>query len=242
MIPSNYHTHTIFCDGKDTPEELVQEAIRLGCPAIGFSGHSYTAFDESWCMSKEGTKEYKACVRSLQKKYAGQIRILLGVEQDLYSKEPTDEYDYIIGSVHYVKKGEVYLPVDESAEKQREIVNRYYGGDFYEFAEDYFVNVAGLYQKTRCNIVGHFDLITKFNEKGVLFDTANPRYRIAAEAALMKLMMWPVAFEINTGAMARGYRTEPYPERWVLQMLLRGRVAVIKNSDAHCKENLLYGL
>ena len=110
MIPSNYHTHTIFCDGKDTPEELVQEAIRLGCPEIGFSGHSYTAFDESWCMSKEGTKEYKACVRSLQKKYAGQIRILLGVEQDLYSEEPTDEYDYIIGSVHYVKKGEVYLP------------------------------------------------------------------------------------------------------------------------------------
>lgn len=160
----------------------------------------------------------------------------------MYSEEPTDEYDYIIGSVHYVKKGEVYLPVDESAEKQREIVNRYYGGDFYEFAEDYFVNVAGLYQKTRCNIVGHFDLITKFNEKGVLFDTANPRYRTAAEAALMKLMMWPVAFEINTGAMARGYRTEPYPERWVLQMLLRGRVAVIKNSDAHCKENLLYGL
>ena len=159
MIPSNYHTHTIFCDGKDTPEELVQEAIRLGCPEIGFSGHSYTAFDESWCMSKEGTKEYKACVRSLQKKYAGQIRILLGVEQDLYSEEPTDEYDYIIGSVHYVKKGEVYLPVDESAEKQREIVNRYYGGDFYEFAEDYFVNVAGLYQKTRCNIVGHFDQI-----------------------------------------------------------------------------------
>lgn len=36
MIPSNYHTHTRFCDGKNTPEEIVREAIRLGCPELGF--------------------------------------------------------------------------------------------------------------------------------------------------------------------------------------------------------------
>ena len=47
MTPSSYHTHTTFCDGKDSPEELVLEAIRLGCPEIGFSGHAHTAFDES---------------------------------------------------------------------------------------------------------------------------------------------------------------------------------------------------
>lgn len=242
MTASNFHTHTTFCDGKNTPEEMVQEAIRLGCPAIGFSGHSYTSFDESYCMSKEGTNEYKACIRSLQKKYAGKIRILLGVEQDYYSEEPTDDYDYVIGAVHYVKKGKVYLPIDESAERQIEIVNRYYGGDFYGFVEDYFVNVADLYQKTRCNIIAHFDLVTKFNEKGALFDTENPRYRASAVTALEKLMMCPVAFEINTGAMARGYRTEPYPERWVIQMLLRSRITVMQNSDAHSKEHLLYGL
>ena len=41
MMFSNYHTHTAYCDGADTPEELVLEAIRLGCPEIGFSGHSH---------------------------------------------------------------------------------------------------------------------------------------------------------------------------------------------------------
>ena len=30
MIFANYHTHTTFCDGRDPPEQLVQEAIRLG--------------------------------------------------------------------------------------------------------------------------------------------------------------------------------------------------------------------
>lgn len=242
MTPSNFHTHTIYCDGKDTPEEMVQEAIGLGCPAIGFSGHSYTFFDESYCMSREGTKEYKSCVRSLQKKYAGRIQILLGVEQDFYSEEPTDDYDYVIGAVHYVRKGNAYLPVDESAEKQLEIVDRYYGGDFYEFARDYFANMAGLYEKTRCNIIAHFDLITKFNEKGVLFDAGNPRYREAAGAALEELMTQPVAFEINTGAMSRGYRSEPYPESWIIGRLLDSRKTIMRNSDAHSRENLLYGL
>ena len=242
MTPNSYHTHTTFCDGRNTPEEMVQEAVRLGCSAIGFTGHSYTPFDESYCMSREGTREYKACVRSLQKKYAGQIRILLGVEQDFYSEEPTDDYDYVIGSVHYVKKGEAYLPVDESAEKQIEIVNRFYGGDFYKFAEDYYANVARLYQKTMCNLIGHFDLVTKFNEKGALFDTENPRYRTAAEKALEELMMQPVAFEINTGAIARGYRTEVYPEKWIAEMLLRRGITVVRTSDAHSREDLLYGL
>ncbi|MBR6526439.1 MAG: PHP domain-containing protein [Lachnospiraceae bacterium] len=84
MIPSNYHTHTQFCDGKNSPEEIVHEAICLGCPEVGFSGHSYTFFDESYCMTQTGTQEYIAEIRALQEKYRGKIKILLGVEQDYY--------------------------------------------------------------------------------------------------------------------------------------------------------------
>ena len=68
---SNYHTHTVYCDGNDTPEALVLEAIRLGCPSIGFSGHSFTEFDQSYCMSRERTEEYKREVRALKEKYRG---------------------------------------------------------------------------------------------------------------------------------------------------------------------------
>lgn len=163
MTPSSYHTHTTFCDGKDSPEELVLEAIRLGCPEIGFSGHAHTAFDESWCMSVGGTKEYIDCINSLKTKYADKIKVLLGIEQDYFSDAPTDGYDYIIGSVHYVKKDGVYLPVDESHEIQLRIVKEHYMGDFYAFCEDYFALVGDVYNKTKCDIVGHFDLIEKFN-------------------------------------------------------------------------------
>ena len=44
-VISNFHTHTVYSDGKDTPEDIILEALRLGCSAIGFSDDSYTAFD-----------------------------------------------------------------------------------------------------------------------------------------------------------------------------------------------------
>ena len=238
---SNYHKHTVYCDGNDTPEALVLEAIRLGCPSIGFSGHSFTEFDQSYCMSREKTEEYKREVRALKEKYRGQIEILLGVEQDYYSEEPTDEYDYVIGSVHYILKDGVYLTVDWTREQQEEDVKIYYGGDFYAYAEDYYKIVADIYRKTKCDIVGHFDLITKFNQDDALFDTKDERYRNAALAAVRALLKTPAAFEINTGAIARGLRTEPYPAKFILDEIYREGGEVLITSDCHAKENLLFG-
>ena len=238
---SNYHTHTVYCDGNDTPEALVLEAIRLGCPSIGFSGHSFTEFDQSYCMSRERTEEYKREVRALKEKYRGQIEILLGVEQDYYSEEPTDEYDYVIGSVHYILKDGVYLTVDWTREQQEEDVKIYYGGAFYAYAEDYYKIVADIYRKTKCDIVGHFDLITKFNQDDALFDTKDERYRNAALAAVHALLKTSAAFEINTGAIARGLRTEPYPAKFILDEIYREGGEVLITSDCHAKENLLFG-
>ena len=241
MIPCNYHTHTRFCDGKNTPEELVQEAIRLGCAQLGFSGHSYTFFDTSYCMTEAGTQAYIAEVRSLKEKYAGQIQIYLGVEQDYHSDVPTDPYEYVIGSVHYVKKDGCYLPVDENRQMQLDHVDRFYGGDFYGFVEDYYATVADVYRKTGCQIIGHFDLITKFNGAGDLFDPMHPRYRAAADKALEALLAAPVTLEVNTAMVVRGWHKDPYPDRHILSRWLTAGKPVIFSSDCHDAANLLAG-
>ena len=126
---SNFHTHTCLCDGKDTPEELVLRALELGCPALGFSGHSYAPYDEGYCMSVAQTAEYKAEIRRLQQKYTGRICIYMGIEQDFYSEAFTEEYDYVIGSVHYLRKNGAYLPVDASQAQQAQAVQDYYDWD-----------------------------------------------------------------------------------------------------------------
>ena len=241
MIPCNYHTHTCFCDGKHTPEEMVREAIGLGCKEIGFSGHSHTPFDDSFCMSKENTRAYIETVRDLQKKYANQIKIYLGIEQDYHSPESTEGYDYIIGSVHYVEKEGAYLSIDESKQTQIAIVEQYYGGDFYSFVEDYYEVVANVYEKTRCHIIGHFDLIAKFNRERDLFDPIHPRYRAAAQKALDALLDAPAILEVNTGAMSRGYTTEPYPTRDIISQWVSAGKEIIFSSDCHSKDHILYG-
>lgn len=241
MIPCNYHTHSCFCDGKDTPEEMVLSAIALGCKELGFSGHSYTPFDGSFCMTQENTLAYRETVRALQKKYAGQIKIYLGIEQDYHSPESTEGYEYIIGSVHYVEKDGAYLSIDESKQTQIDIVKQYYGGDFYGFVEDYYALVADVYHKTKCHIIGHFDIITKFNRDGDLFDPNHPRYKAAAQKALNALLDAPAVLEVNTGAMSRGYTTQPYPEQDYLRQWLAAGKEILFSSDCHSKDHLLFG-
>ena len=253
---TNYHTHTTYCDGNSTPDEIVREAVSLGMTEIGFSGHSYTSIDESYCMSREGTRRYFDEINELKGKYAGQIRILCGLERDYFADPDDYEWDFIIGSCHYIKKDGEYFPVDETEEILRSACERLYAGDMYALISDYYAEEADVYEKTGCDIVGHFDLITKFNEDGSLFDESDQRYVSAYMNALERLTGNSIPsnisageieekktplFEINTGAISRGYRSAPYPAASILNELAASGVSVILSSDSHDKSTLLYG-
>ncbi len=242
MILSNLHTHTLYCDGKDSPEELILKAIELNFSELGFSGHSYTFFDESYCMSKENTIKYISEINHLKEKYKNKIVIKLGIEQDYFSTEKTDVYDYVIGSVHYVKKDGKFLAVDNSEKEFVENVEKYYNGDFYAFCEDYYKLVGDLYNKTKCDIIGHFDLVTKFNQDNKYFDENNERYKKSYISALKKLLKNEVIFEINYGAVTRGYKTKPYPNEDIISIIKESGKKIIKTTDCHDKEKLNVGL
>ena len=70
MIKSDFHTHTTYCDGKNSPKEMVEAAYKNGFSAIGFSSHSHTPFDESYCMSVENTEKYIHEVNALKEIFA----------------------------------------------------------------------------------------------------------------------------------------------------------------------------
>jgi histidinol-phosphatase (PHP family) len=236
----DYHIHSTFSDGKNTPEEIILKAIDKGMTEIGFSDHSYTFFDESYCINKDDIKNYQDTIRALSLKYKDKIKVLCGIEQDFYSAESTDNYDYIIGSVHYVKINDEYVPVDENPETLIAAAEKYFNGDLLSLAEEYFKTVAKVVEKSNCDIIGHFDLITKFNECNKLFDETSPRYRKAATDAVMKLLKYNRPFEINTGAISRGYRTTPYPSKEILDLILKNGGKVVFSSDSHSKDTVGY--
>ena len=240
MILTDLHVHTTYCDGKNTPEEMVIAAIEKGMECIGFSVHSYTEFDASFCIKAEKVDDYKAEINGLKEKYKDKIRILCGTEMDYFSEMSTDGFDYIIGSVHYVMADGEYIPVDESEQTFVDSVNRYFDGDFYAFAEAYYKNVAQVLGRTKADIIGHFDLVTKFNEGEKLFDESNPRYVAAFKAAVDSLLPYGKPFEINTGAISRGYRTQPYPSPQIVEYIRSKGGKTILTSDSHSKDTLCY--
>lgn len=238
MIRANFHTHTTFCDGKNTPVEMVQAAIRLGMTAIGFSGHSYSEY-ESYGMKPETCANYRAEILRLKAVYGHQIDIFLGIEQDSTSDALDYPYDYVIGSIHGMFKDGHYICVDYSEDAMVQAVEDYFQGDYYAYAEHYYQTLAQAVLKHDPTFIGHIDLVTKFNEGGKYFDESHPRYQTAALNALRQLIGADKPFEINTGAISRGYRTTPYPAPFLLRTIhdLGGRI--ILSGDSHACDGLL---
>ncbi len=234
------HTHSAFSDGKDPAEEMVRAALEKGMTCYGISDHSYVPWDDCG-MSRESTAKCREEMERLRAKYAGRIHLLRGLERDWFSDDFGD-YDYVIGSVHWIEMPDGHhLPVDWTAEKLRLGVDKYFGGDFYAMAESYFDMAGRVVEKTKCDIIGHFDLVAKFNEGNGLFREDHPRYVSAWQRAADRLLETGRIFEINTGALSRGYRSDPYPARPIRAYLREKGAKMILSSDAHRKENIGYG-
>lgn len=239
-MKTDYHVHSCFSDGKHSPEEIILSAIDKKMQVLGFSDHSYTFFDEEVCENMKEQSEYVKNIRALSKKYNDKIAVLCGIEQDYYSQKPTEVFDYIIGSVHYINVAENYYAVDDTPQKIIDAANKYFDGDLMSVCERYFELVGDLKQKTGADIIGHFDLISKFNQDDRLFDSNNPRYVSAWKKAADKLLKQNVLFEINTGAISRGYKTTPYPSQEMIKYIDEKGGKFILSSDSHDKETLMF--
>lgn len=236
----NFHTHTSFCDGKDTPEEIVLSALEQGVHALGFSGHCFVPFDPGCRM--DDTEGYRREVLRLKEKYRDQILILLGIEEDLYALVSREEFSYIIGSAHYMKAGERYYAVDDEYSTLVTCIKEHFASDPILFAKQYFENLCNYIEARKPDIIGHFDLLTKFDETMPPLFLGNPEYERMAVEYACRAAKSGCLFEVNTGAIARGVRTNVYPSAEILHALRREGAKLILSSDSHRKETLLFGL
>ena len=56
---TDLHTHTTYCDGTCSPEQLVLGAIERGVKVLGICAHSYTDFDLRYCLKKENYASFQ---------------------------------------------------------------------------------------------------------------------------------------------------------------------------------------
>ena len=112
-MPADYHTHTPLCHhASGDPESFVDAALAAGLTEYGISDHAPQVpepFDD-WRMTLADLPEYFQWIARAQARAAGRIPIRAGLEcdwltgceawiDDLASRR---DWDYLIGSVHYL--------------------------------------------------------------------------------------------------------------------------------------------
>jgi len=236
MRYSNLHTHSTFSDGSGTLRENVEAALDRNMVSLGFSDHSFTACDTSYCMKLENYDAYCREGRALKEEYKDRIPLYLGIECDYYSDIDRSMFDYTIASVHYIIKDEVCYPIDHSPRQQEECIRDAFGGSVIDMAKCYYDMLTEHATKLKPTFIGHFDVINKFS----LMPEDTEKYRDVSLSAMREIMKVCPYFELNTGGIARGWRKNPYPNDYLLEYLRECGGEVLINGDTHKPENMTF--
>ncbi|MBR1407334.1 MAG: histidinol-phosphatase HisJ family protein [Clostridia bacterium] len=236
MIRQNLHMHTVFDDGKDTCRGMLEACLQQGITSAGISLHSPLPFENDWSAAE--TAPFLAEMRRQKEAFEGRLTVYTGIEMDVLSTAVVDDspFDYVIGSVHHLPVRENPPGVDHMPEVTARLIAEDFGGDADAAAEMYFRELLRVAENPRMAVCGHFDLLTKFDEKYRFFDPESPRYRRAALYAMDALCDAGKIFEVNTGAISRGWRSSPYPSTELLRELRKRNGRVTVSSDAHSRD------
>jgi len=238
-MKTNYHTHTIFCDGKNSAEEMVLSAIEKNIDILGFSAHTMYPFASTWHIPCQNYSAYTAEIERLKKKYRDSITILTGFEADfVYPLSTPDKAryapfgaDYLISSVHYSSGGA--FSIDANVQEVTDGLVRYYNGNGKQLVLDYYKAVREMILSCDFDIIGHIDVIRKRNGILKFFDEQADWYKNEIEQTAEAAGKRNVIAEINTGGIARGAMDDLYPSADFLAMLNANKVPIMINSDAH---------
>ena len=244
---SNFQTPTVWCDGKDTPEDVVFAAIGRGFDAIGFSSHVSFPEVTPWVLGPVRAPEYAQEIRALAAKYADRIKVYLGAEADYIPGTTAPEkaryahlgLDYLIGSIHYVVAEDGgRVPVDHTPELLREGIRDHFAGDVEKYVRAYFRQQRDMVGKFDFDIAGHLDLVRKFNAKHPYFDENDAWYRDELVKTADAVAASGKIAEVNTGAISRGWLDDAYPSPFFRQLLRERGVRFILSADAHAADTI----
>lgn len=146
ISPVEQHLHTNFTDGENTPEEIVNYAIKKGIKRLAFTEHVQ--------ISSDWYPDFIKTIKILKEKYNKQINIITGLEAKQINLQgdidATDEQkdlaEIVIGSVHgYLKNKECefYNPLDMKKEEALET------------EIDQTLSLIKNHVNTNINVVGH---------------------------------------------------------------------------------------
>ena len=244
--PANYHTHSLYCDGKSTLEEQVREAEKQGLQQLGLSSHSPVPFENSFAISEEKVPEYVKEIDELQQKTSIKLLKSLecdfipGITKDFDEWRKTYQLDYIIGGVHLVRPphGDGLWFIDGSKQETydnglRDLFNNNIKAAVTTFWEQTFE----MLETQHLDIIAHFDKI-KMHNRNRFFTEDEQWYKILADKAIQLIKRHNVIIEVNTRGLYKKRCDHFYPSTELLMKARKADIPVVISSDAHKAEEL----
>jgi len=228
ILPPDLHMHTPLCrHATGEPVDYARRAIELGLKEIGFSDHSPMRQDDfdDWRMRFDQLSEYVENVRRAQKEFP-QLTIRLALEVDylpghedwIRELSGLHDWDYLIGSVHYVS--------DSWAIDNPHMISEWSKRNPAEVWSVYFERLTMAAETGLFQIIGHVDLPKKFGHR--IPSSAENLVGPFLQAARRR----HCAIELNTAGLRKDCR-EIYPHGDILRAALREGVPITFGSDAH---------
>lgn len=245
---TNYHTHTLFCDGKNAPASFVEIALEKGFTELGFSAHTQFPLTSDWHLSLERVNAYQEEIHRLRQRHEEQMTLLCGFEADFrpgFTEPDRRVYapfhpDYLIGSVHYLCDGNPQhaFTIDGPVEEFLNGLQTCFHGRIEKLVEAYFQTEREMIRTCDFEILGHADLIQKPNQRLHLFSPSDDWYQDELRETVKAIRASRKIVEVNTGGMARSGLPEPYPFSSFLSMLIQAGVPLLLSADAHRTQDL----
>ncbi len=243
MNPGNFHTHTYYCDGSNDPLAYVEEAIKLGYGALGFSSHAPVPFHCKWTMPDDKYENYTNSIENLKSVYSNEIEIYCGLEIDFipdlleYTKEfiHKKKLDYIIGSIHFIDQfdnGHQWA-IDGSKEEFKKGLDEIFYGDYHEVIRRYFKYTRLMVKNMKPDIIGHIDKLKMQFPNEIIIPENDAVYKNEIYNTLEEIALSGCIVEINTRGVYKRREKEFYPGSWIIKEMSRLNIPVIISSDAH---------
>ena len=244
---ANYHTHSLYCDGKSTLEEQVRAAEQCGLHQLGLSSHAPVPFENNFAMAEEKLPEYIQEIDCLQR--TTDVTLLKSLECD-YIPEVTTKFadrqaqnglDYIIGGVHQVKQlhGDGLWFIDGSKQETYDNGLRdLFDMDIKKAVTAFWEQTFEMLETQKMDIIAHFDKI-KMHNRNRFFTEDEGWYKILADKAIQLIKRHDVIIEVNTRGLYKKRSDSFYPSTELLMKARKADIPVIVSSDAHKAEELM---
>lgn len=238
-MKSNLHSHTQFCDGRSSMEEILAEARDRGFTTWGFTPHSPISIESPCNMKREAVDSYLKEIQRLRILFPG-MKILAGMEVDFLDGEngPSSSeiksygLDYVIGSVHFIpnQKG-VFYDIDGSPERFGKVLQEHFDNDLMYVVKTFWLQTQKMLEYGGLDIVGHIDKIALNASYIDPKIEENPEYIRLAIQSIDLAISKGYAIEINTKHWEKYGRFFPHPRYW--KYILDSGISMPVNSDTH---------